>query len=89
LHMRAKLSIAGAAGTSVQVENISIGGAMVSDCPTLAEGTAARLRLGALDLPCLVLRTKKDGTANLHFPPGAMTSDIITSLRRLAARQAA
>ncbi len=78
----------GRAETQVRLDNISTGGAQVTDAPKLQPGHALRLRLPGHTLSATALGTDPDGTLHLRFTEGTLTQEAIDRLASTA-RQAA
>jgi hypothetical protein len=76
------------AETQVRLDNISTGGAQVTDAPKLQPGHALRLRLPGHTLSATALGTDPDGTLHLRFAEGTLTQEAIDRLASTA-RQAA
>jgi methyl-accepting chemotaxis protein len=83
------LALRSGAPCKVTVVNISTGGALLAEAPKLASGAAGELRLDGLTLPCNVIHSGKDGTANVTFADGVLSEKTLAQLAGASAVLAA
>ncbi len=87
----ARLALAGRPDAAVTLQNLSIGGALVTGAPPLPPGQPVQIRLAQEAIGATVLESDPDGALHLRFADGALTQERVDQLaaRATPARTAA